>query len=87
MILFEIMFPCRNNTKPRVCRGTRFRHLTLTSVLHRKVPPDGGIFDELAIDRLANEVVQPESGLHFQYANEVFAVWIQPVAVRRCYLK
>ena len=41
-------------------------------MFHRKVLPDGGIFDKLTIDRLAIEVVQPDSSLYFQYANKFF---------------
>ena len=87
MVLFEMLYPCRHNAKLIDCRGTRLIHFALASVLHRKIPPDGGISDKLAINRLANGTAQPDSSLHFHYANAFFAVWIQPVAVRWCYLK
>ena len=71
MVLFKVLLPCRHNAKLFDCRGTRLSHFALASVLHRKVPPAGGISDKLTVNRLANEIVQPDSSMYFQYANKL----------------
>lgn len=56
-------------------------------MLHRKWPPLRRVLDHLTVNRLADQVMQPHTGVHLQYSDEVLAIRIHPVAVWRGYLE
>ena len=55
-------------------------------MVHRKWPPWRRVLDHLTINRLADQVMQSHTGVHFQYSDKTLAIRIQPVAVWWGYL-